>query len=287
MSREDFRRVLSHLPHASRIVLVGLGEPLQHPDLIEFIRLAVADGRRVGLVTNAMLLDTEMAQALCASGLASITFSLDAIDQATATRVRRGSDIEQISANIRTLMEERKRQATRLSTSVFTALSSDTIDEFGAIVDFVADHEVDAIMVTDLNFASNQSRSVRNVFSPTHAGTVRKALKRALARGLPVLSVKGLEAFALDKQFMDYLLLRGEQLVSRSGRREHCASPWQSIPVNVEGNLSLCDCQPSEIIGNIHREPLSTWWNGPAMTEHRRRMLSDNPPEACRVCPRF
>lgn len=287
MSREDFCRVLEKLPHAYRIVLVGLGEPLLHPEVIDFIRLAVAAGRRVGLVTNAMSLDAEMAHALCASGLASITFSLDAVDQVTAERVRLGSDMRQISANIRTLIAERRRQGSNLATAAFTALSMDTIGEFEAIVDFVADHEIDALMVTDLNFPANQPRSVQNAFTPEHSRTLRQALKRALARRLPVLSVLGLEEFALAARYMDYLLLRGEQLAHRSHRRAHCLSPWQTIPVNVDGNLTLCDCQPGAVIGNIHRMPLSDWWNGSAMTEQRQRMLGDDPPEACRVCPRF
>ena|GEM_PF-1430965 len=287
MSRDDFLRVLTHLPHAWRIVLVGLGEPLMHPEVIDFIKLAVAEGRRVGLVTNAMLLDGAMAKALCASGLSSITFSLDAVDQAKANRLRAGSDMQQIDANIRGLIEERNRQGVKLGTSVFTALCSETIDEFEAIVDFVADHEIDALMVSDLNFLANQDRSVHRAFAPEHAQKLRQALKKAMARRLPVLSVWGLEEFALETRYLDYLLLRGDQLAQRSARRSHCCSPWQSIPVNVDGNLTLCDCQPDTVIGNIHRHSVTDWWNGPIMIDHRQRMLGANPPEACLVCPRF
>ena len=287
MSRDDFLHVLDHLPHAHRIVLVGLGEPLMHPEVIDFIKLGVAAGRRVGLVTNGMLVDAAMAQALCESGLASITFSLDAVDQATADRVRPGSDMERISANIHTLIRTRRTLGARLGVSAFTALAGETVDHFEAIVDFAADHELDALMVTDLNFACNQERSVRHVFAEKHARRVRKAIKRAVARRLPVLSVWGLEEFALDRRYLDFLLLRGEQLAHRSGQRSYCASPWQSIPVNVEGSLTVCDCQPIAVIGNIYRTPFTAWWNGPAMAEHRRRMLGDDPPEACRTCPRF
>lgn len=287
MSRDNFRRVLEKLPHAYRVVLVGLGEPLLHPEVIGFIKLAVAEGRHVGLVTNAMNLDAEMASALCASGLASITFSLDAVYQLTADRVRQGSDMSLISANIRHLIDERHRQGSSLATAAFTALSIDNIGEFEAIIEFAADHAIDALMMTDLNFAANQSRSVHDTFTPEHARTLRKALKRALALQLPVLSVLGLEEFALDKRYMDYLLLRGEQLAHRSPRRANCLSPWQTIPVNVDGNLTLCDCQPSALVGNIHRISLTDWWNGSTMQEQRQRMLGDNPPEACRICPRF
>ena len=287
MSKESFCQVLAHLPHASRIVLVGLGEPLMHPEVINFVKYAVADGRRVGLVTNGMLLNSEMAQALCEAGLAGITFSIDAVNQATADRVRVGSDMEKISDNIHTLTQVSRRLGIKLGISVFTALRGETVNQFEEIVDFVADHELDALMVTDLNFVANKSKSVRSSYSSENARIFRKAIKRAIARRLPVLSVWGLEELALDVRYMDFLILRGDQLVQRANRRSHCDAPWQSIPVRVDGNLTLCDCQPSIVIGNIHRQPLTAWWNGPAMMDHRQRMLGEDPPEACLACPRF
>ncbi|MGE5385935.1 MAG: radical SAM protein, partial [Betaproteobacteria bacterium] len=287
MSQADFRHVLTRLPHACRVVLVGLGEPLMHPEVVDFIKITVAAGRQVSLVTNAMLLDADMARALCASGLASITFSLDAADDATAARVRTGSDMRQISANIQGLIDERRRQGAMLATSAFTALSGETVDHFEAIVDFVADHGIDALMVSDLNFSSNQAHSVHRDFTPAHARTLRQALRKAVALRLPVLSVLGLEEFGLESRYLDYLLLRGDQIAGRSMVQRHCFSPWQTIPVNVDGDLTLCDCQPGATIGNIHRDAVGAWWNGPDMINHRQRMLSDTPPEACLVCPRF
>lgn len=287
MSRDDFTRALEHLPHAYRIVLVGLGEPLMHPEVVDFIELAVAAGRRVGLVTNAMLLDADLAEALCRSGLSAITFSLDAVDQAVADRIRTGSDMARISENIGTFGAIRRRLGTAIGTSAFTALTADTVDEFEAIVDFAADHELDALMVSDLNFPANQARALHGSLSQEQRATIRRALKHAVARRLPVLSVHGLEEFALDRQYLDYLVPRGKHIAARATRHTHCLSPWQSIPVNVDGNLTICDCQPDTVIGDIHHDSVSAWWNGDEMLEHRRRMLGDNPPEACLACPRF
>jgi MoaA/NifB/PqqE/SkfB family radical SAM enzyme len=287
MSRADFIGTLEQLPHASRIMLVGLGEPLLHPEAVEFVRIAVARGRRVGLVSNAMQLDERLAVALCSSGLAGITFSIDAVDPAAAARVRRGSDMQLISANIQRFMTENKQSGSSIGTSVFTALTGETLHEFASIVDFVADHGIDALMVTDLNFPSNQARSVHRALDAAGARFVRTALQRAVARRLPVLSVRGLEELGLHVHYRDYLLRRAAQLAHRSERHTHCLSPWQSVPVSVEGNLSICDCQPTAVLGNIHRTPVAEWWNGPAMRAQRSRMLGDDPPAACRVCPRF
>lgn len=142
-------------------------------------------------------------------------------------------------------------------------------------------------MVTDLNFPFNQVRSVHRSFSREDGLILRKALKRSVARRLPVLSVRGLEAFALPACYRDYLVFRGEQIAHRSERCTHCTSPWQSIPVRADGTLTVCDCSPDAVIGNIYHMPFSKLWNGPVMVEYRQRMLGETPPETCLACPRF
>ena len=287
MSLDTFRNVLDHLPHAWRIVLVGLGEPLLHPEAVEFVRLAAGQGRRVSLVSNAMALDANLAEALLDAGLAAITFSLDAVSQAGADRVRTGSDMTRIVANIRSLLELCRHRGHPLGVAAFTALGRDNLDEFAAIVDMAADLGLDAVMVSDLNFAANRACSLHRTLTPDQAASLRRNLRHAAARQLPVLSVRGLEELALPARHLDYLLLRGEQIGERAGRHRHCASPWQTVPVNVDGRATVCDCQPEAAAGDLLGLPLAAWWNGPAMVEQRRRMLSDNPPEACLVCPRF
>jgi len=59
------------------------------------------------------------------------------------------------------------------------------------------------------------------------------------------------------------------------------------VPVNVAGDISVCDCQPYKIAGNIFTKPFTEIWNGATMVGHRELMLSTQPPPACRICPRF
>jgi len=81
MPLERFIRILDMLPHAYRITLVGLGEPLLHTRVAGFVGEASARGRRVALVTNAMNLDEQLSGQLLKAGLASIAFSIDTDDQ--------------------------------------------------------------------------------------------------------------------------------------------------------------------------------------------------------------
>lgn len=286
MPKEMFSRVLDLLPHAYRITIVGLGEPLLHPNIIDFVSEVSSRRRRAAIVTNAMFLDKSMSFELIKAGLNSIAFSIDGPTQETAFEARPGSDINKIVANMKMFMEISK--STRpLSTAVFTAVSRKTIPHLEELVDLVKSLGVNVLMLTDLNFAQNRANTLCENADDHTAMIVKKAISSAFSKKLPVLSVRGLEEFGMTGRYGKFLLLPPNQLYRRSLKRTWCYSPWQTVPVDVEGNITVCDCQPDKRIGNLLSRPFSGIWNGKAITEYRRQMLGGNPPETCRICPRF
>jgi radical SAM protein with 4Fe4S-binding SPASM domain len=289
MRRANFEHILDMLPHALRITLVGLGEPLLHPEIVDLVAMATEAKRSVSLVTNGMTLERKLARDLCDAGLAGITFSIDAVEPELLRRIRPGSDPERIFENIRGFIEEKNcaQRTRRVVTSAFTALSAHTADALESIADRVADLSIDALMVTDLNFEQNRMHSLRQSLNPAGSEAIRRAIKRAVARRLPVLSVHALEELSLEKRYRRFLLFRAEHLRARSEGRRFCFSPWQTVPVNVDGEISLCDCQPQAKIGNLLETGLGSIWNGERMVEHRREMEGTNPPATCLGCPRF
>jgi radical SAM protein with 4Fe4S-binding SPASM domain len=289
MTADAFARVLEQGPHAARVVLVGLGEPLLHPRVVELVRHASDAGRRVSLVTNGMTLTRALGRALLEAGLSGLTVSVDAASPEGVARTRPGSRLETVLEHLRAFVEERRRagREREVGVAVFSALAADTAGELQAIVDAVAPLGVDALMASDLNFPENEPRSLHRGLGLEAAARLDRTLRAALARGLPVLSVHALEELALADRFREHLLLRGAALAARSPRHAHCRSPWQTLPVGPDGEVTVCDCQPGARLGNVLRDPLSAIWNGEAMRAHRRRMRSEDPPPACRVCPRF
>ncbi len=289
MSPGTFARVLEQLPHAARVVLVGLGEPLLHPAVVDLVRYAAASGRRPSLVTNGMRLAPALGRALLEAGLSALTVSVDAASPEGVARARPGSRLETVLGNLRAFVEERRRagREREVGVAVFSALAADTAGELQGIVDAVAPLGVDALMATDLNFEENAPRSLHRGLGPEASARLDRTLRAALARGLPVLSVHGLEELSLPERFREQLLLRGGALAVRGARHGHCRSPWQTLPVGPDGEATLCDCQPGVRLGDVLREPLSAIWNGERARAHRRRMRSEDPPPACRACPRF
>lgn len=292
MPRRDFRAVLGLLPHAYRLTLVGLGEPALHQDLPGLVADARRAGRRVSIVTGGAELDRVLSRELLRAGLDGIAFSLDAADPGLAARVRPGAPLERVLANASAFVEESRAAVGRsgerpASLAVFTAISVETAEALPALAGVVADLGVDAWMLTDLNFAANRDRSLWLSGTEAQRAAVRSAVATAFRRGLPVLSCRSLEEAGLAGAVRDHLLLRPDELWRRAARHEHCLSPWQTAPVGVEGDLTFCDCRPEEPLGNLFERPLDEIWNGERARELRRSMRGPNPPEACRVCPRF
>jgi len=286
MPKELFSSILDMLPHAYRITLVGLGEPLLHPHIADFVAEASCRGRRVAVVTNAMCLDKSLSHELIRAGLHSIAFSIDGPNQDIASHVRHGTDFNRVINNIK-LFTEISASTRPISTAVFSAVSMKTTPYLKQLIDVVAHLGVKVMMLTDLNFKQNLRDTLWKNADDHIKTTVQKAVAYAFSKRLPVLSVRGLEEFGLSKRYKKFLLLPPGQLYQRSLKHTWCFSPWQTMPIDVQGNITVCDCQPEKIVGSLLTQPLSMIWNGKTMTRYRRRMLSSDPPEACRICPRF
>lgn len=285
MDENLFNYLLDLCPNAYRVVLAGLGEPALHPRLPALVKAAARQGRRVGLVTNATLLNSKLSQALIQAGIAAVTFSLDAVRPDVLQTTRPGSRIDRILDNIRGFAE--MAAPAGIATAVFSAVSAGTIQHLPELAEVVTSLGVQAWMLTDLNFDWNQTRALAAGRAPGVDHVVRQALRLVFSRQLPVLSVHGLEEFALDRRYRHFLLYPPSRLNRRNPVHAACLSPWQTMPIDVAGNVTRCDCQPQMEIGNLCRQPYSEIWNGAAMQDWRERMISDTPPAACRCCPRF
>lgn len=285
MSRDTFRTIISLLPHVFRINLVGLGEPLMNPHIVDLVSDAAYLGKSVGMVTNALLLERIMSRELLAAGLESITFSIDAPNQSLADELRSGLDFSKMIENIRMFMECASGYPS-VKASVFCALSVRNIEHFEKIIDLAARLKVHGLMATDINFEQNISESLRENDPEMYRNALRSALSRSFSLGLPVLSIRGLEQFGLEARNFRYLL-RPSDIFHRKRHHENCRSPWQCVPINSEGGIALCDCRPDKIIGNILDRPLDKIWNGDLMIAHRKKMIGHEPPGACLACPRF
>lgn len=108
MDEATFTRLIAQLrelPELSEIVVGGYGEPLAHPDILDYLAAIRDLGTKITLSTNGVLLDRERARALVDLGVNTVTVSVDGTDPETFADVRRGATLRTVLENTEILKE--------------------------------------------------------------------------------------------------------------------------------------------------------------------------------------
>lgn len=114
LSRELFSAMEPAFPQLESLVLNGIGEPLMHPHLLEWVaraRQAMPDDAWIGFQSNGLLLDRAIARKLVAAGLDRICLSVDGVKPETFSKVREGEDISDMERAFAVLAEARRTQS--------------------------------------------------------------------------------------------------------------------------------------------------------------------------------
>jgi MoaA/NifB/PqqE/SkfB family radical SAM enzyme len=134
MSDPLFKKIIDEVaPFAELIYLHGLGEPLLHPKIFEFIKYAKKKGLRVGISTNAMLLDKTKSRKLLDSGIDYVILAMDGATKEIYEKIRVGGKFEQVEQNIRQFLQlkkERKRKPFTVIQFITMAENEKEVDLF-------------------------------------------------------------------------------------------------------------------------------------------------------------
>ena len=277
LSRAGFTRVLDQLPAVYRVKLVGLGEPLLNPEFFEMVRAARRRRVRVLTTTNGSLLDPERRGELLACGLTTLNISVDAADPETHTRLRPGSDLEQIAEGTAALVRERGRRR-RPAIRVWHVIQRDSVPEIPALVQRCAGWGVDGLLCT-AKLTNFGSASLEQVV------TERRALEEDLRRVVPEAR-RLAEAAGLPFRCPD---APPPPRTPAQGRP--CRWPWSRAFVTVRGEVTPCPyttgpegVRLGSLLGEGAPEEFDGAWNGPAMKELREAIRARRNPAFCRAC---
>ncbi len=136
------------------LVLNGVGEPLLHPDIVEFIARArerMPAAAWIGFQTNGRLLDAPLALELARAGLDRVCVSIDAVSEDMFARCREGEKITQVEGALAALQEARqKTPASRLEVAAEFVLMRDNLAELPATLSWAASKGVTSAIVSHI-----------------------------------------------------------------------------------------------------------------------------------------
>ncbi|MHC1789748.1 radical SAM/SPASM family putative metalloenzyme maturase [Solidesulfovibrio sp.] len=152
MLPETFNALALEFEHLQALVLNGIGEPLLHPLLEEFIRT----GKRlmpaqswVGFQTNGHLLDTARCSSLIAAGLDRIFLSVDATSPELFKAVRNGGSLGHVERALAALAQAKKEHpGNTLEVGAEFVVMRDNIAELPALIPWLAKRGAKRLVVS-------------------------------------------------------------------------------------------------------------------------------------------
>jgi len=256
-----YRTIIDRLPDAVRLVsLTGWGEPTLHPDLVEMIRTARERGKRVSMTTNGVLLRGDLVERILDSGLSSIAFSIDSLDEEDQTLLH--WEPTAVIRNVREFVGKVRERRLPITTGVNVTLHAGRAEEVFRIIRFAAEIGMDNVSVLrlDLRYQTKLQRYTwqeeQEIFRAAHR------LGRELSVGVQTVnSYHG----------------RWGRVLSLLNRR--CPKPFDYVYINWKGGITPCCSLPTLSLHNILEENLQEIWRGPRFSHFRR-----NQRKICGTC---
>ena len=126
---------------ADEIFFGGMGEPLLYNGIYDMVSLAVGNGMKAELITNATMLNADKSERLVKSGIDTVWISIDGFSEKEYERARRGSRFSRIISNIEEFNGIRKN--TKLG--ITFVMMKENLSELDKINEFADRYNVDLI----------------------------------------------------------------------------------------------------------------------------------------------
>ena len=291
MSRSTFEALLDGLgkvPTLRTVAFWGIGEPLCHPDIAEMVHLAHGLGLRTELITNALLLDREKAEALVRAGLDRLVVSIDGATDEAQADVRSGASLEQVRRNVRGLHAVRAKllRNTPEVEIEFVAMRRN-LRELPSLRRLAYELEARAIIITGVLPYTPElaEETLYGYKAGTIAGTQSSWEPRIV---LPLMDARR-ETLEPVVQLLEHTAALSGALAGRRGASGHCRFVSEgTAAVSWTGDLSPCvglmhsySVHVSGIerritrytLGNVGEVAIGELWNREDCRAFRKRVL--------------
>jgi radical SAM protein with 4Fe4S-binding SPASM domain len=268
LTLERFRKILDDFPFLKNITLQGLGEPLLNQDIYKMIHEAKRRNVRIGITTNATLLDKVASENLINSKLDWMYISLDSVDKELYEKIRRGANFDIVKRNIIKFFELKGNAVPK--TNFWTLLLKENIKYIKEIVLFADSLGVEKIILQSLhNWGHETFDIIRN-----------KRIDKDDRLSILVEELKNMEK-----------KVEVEITTNIHETNVKCNWPWRSLYITTDGFVTPCCMQGADPdlinFGNVFDNDLNNILNNDKYRKFRSELNSTNIPKICKGCPAY
>lgn len=272
----QLKHILEELPTLNDISLIGLGEPLLNPQLLDMAELIKSRNIVVRTVTNATLFDKiDLNRFL--NVFDEIVISLDAVTKENFEYLREGAAFGRTMDNIRLLHCRKKELSINTAISLTTVLTKYNVNEIRGIIDFGE---------------SIEANKIRFVYAVDTIGVDNVSDEyKVRAENINDMKITDMSLELRISEFIeDYC--KGKNInYSFSGSQPKAPSCWwpkRGVYITYDGYVTPCCLRmdPSIVnFGNIYKQSFYSIWNSENYRAFRKQMSECKIPDICKKCP--
>jgi len=258
-----------------RVVLLGFGEALCHPQIKNILKTLASLARETVLVTNASLLSEELTSLLCRLELNQVVISWDDSINSPGRVIRRGKNHGEVTENIKRLIAARREnKLPRIGMQIVATKGNHT--SIPDIIRFGAELGIDHFLVSNL-FPYSEAMSHEIIYAPP---VKRKETLRAIVqREARKFTIDAAESLP-DRSRRCPFLERGTIFITADGKAAPCPELAYTHHAWYYGKARI---HQRQIFGSIPENSISTIWAGSLFQDFRKNFLYWDFPD-CSSC---
>ena len=243
-----------------KMILIGEGEPLLHPRLVEMVAAAKAAGCRVNLLTNGTLLNLRLAEEFIKAGLDELRVSLWASNEEEYSLLHPGVRPEMFQRALEGVRSVATAKRARKSPVPWVVVHRPIDPRFFRRIEGTLD------LARQLGGDAVSFSPVKPLLPRDLETLLTHDEEQELAGLLPRIRRKAQAAGLADNTAE---LLWRLNIGRAVWEKQPCYIGWIDIRIRVNGDVVPCDTC-TWVMGNIHRSSIRDIWNSPAYRDFRR-----------------
>ena len=273
LSINTLKDILKMMPFIRDISLLGLGEPLMNPEILDMLGLIKSKVIACRIATNGILLDKIDMERLLTS-LDQCIISFDAATKEKFEEVRKGSDFDRIVRNIKGLVEIRDKNKIPVEISLHTVITRNNSEEVLDIPERAAKLMVDkvrfvmAVQYTQQSVVSGQPQ-IPDPKILIHDADIESGLMNSLSDKCKRYNL-GFSFTTSEKKFRT------------------CWWPNGGIYITYDGFITPCCLRMDPLVynfGNIFKDSIDIIFKGEKYQGFREGFREGRVPDICSNCP--
>lgn len=301
-----FRNLEPYLSKIKRVDLNGNGESLLYDNFLTVLEKVKRGGTNVGLTSNALMINDDLARGMVRAGLDELVISLHAAEPGLYEEISRPGKFETFLNNVRAINKYKDYYRTGLPVLKFNFVAmKKNISQLEKVIKLAAETgavEVAILVLVEYDLVRGESLvnypdlveeyfppaleyaenlGVKLSIPPLYFNMLAKNNKLEIKEQRTVAHKRNLWRSLRNRAKSVYRSLSKDSLNLEVVRE--CLDPWNFCWVMQSGRVRPC-CFMEEDMGSLVNQSFEEIWFGEEYELLRRLILENNPPRKCTEC---